>query len=59
MRDLIKKKMAEKGISAYRLHKITGVSESTLSLYLRGKTDIMYEQSLVPIMGVLGIKVGT
>ena len=55
MKELIQARMAEEGISRYRLSQMTGISQSALSRWFAGKRDLSSGRVQL-IMDALGIK---
>ena len=55
MKELIQARMAEDGISRYRLSQMTGISQSALSRWFAGKRDLSSGRVQL-IMDALGIK---
>lgn len=54
IRDTISRIVAQRGISPYRLSKLTGLNESALARYLKGKSD-MTGGSLDKVCKALGL----
>ncbi len=55
MKQIIQARMAEEGISRYRLSQMTGISQSALSRWFAGKRDLSSGRVQL-IMDALGIK---
>jgi len=56
MKELIQTRMAEEGITRYRLSQLTGISQSALSRWFAGKRDLSSGRVQL-IMDALKIKV--
>jgi len=55
IKTIVKKKMSEKEITAYRLSQLSDISESTLSKWFTGKRSLN-EKNLEKILQALNIK---
>lgn len=54
-RKFILERMNEKKVTQYRLSQLTGLSESTISRWLKGESNISFN-SLIKICGALEIR---